>query len=524
MNFISRSNILVLLISTIHFIITFFGKIPFNNSDYFFHLKFAFFKAISFLLILIFWYFFLFIVKKIKLKDEKWIRISKFFGIYFGISMILLIITWPGIWVWDEFNILHVSSYLEFLYWQNYLSSVTYILSMMIIPFPAGIVICQLFLISVIITFIIEVSAIKSIWIYFIILLLPPIIISNLTPIRATLFAYLLLFTVFYFYYFLNKLETLRIVDFIPLFITVPIIVIWKSEGIVLFPFILFMLYWVSKNKMPWKKLWIVFGVLLLLIFIVRKPQNDWSEKEYVISNEYKMTVMLNPLSMMLQEKKLNRLEELKPQLSKYIDLDVLKKYPDYKENKAFWNDKEKLFVSAKNEDFDTFKNAFIALIKANPVVFLKYRWQTFEVTAGFINDPSRRNRNADRLVNNSDVIPIKNFVHNNQLNKVLFPNIRTPLVNLLEGSSINNKEESTFIFHVTWNIIFILILLLGITLFSMFKRDVLLFFISSMLWCLTIGIFLTAPASYFMYYFPVYLVTILLFFSLILKKRIAKH
>lgn len=522
MNFISRSNILVLLISTIHFIITFFGKISFNNPEYYFHLKFAFFKAISFLLILIFWYFLFFIVKKLKIKDERWVRISKVFGTYFGISMILLIVTWPGIWVWDEFNILHLSSYLEFLYWQNYLSSVTYILSLMIIPFPAGIVICQLFLISIIITFIIEVSAIKSIWIYFIILFLPPIILHNLIPIRATLFAYFLLFVVFYFYYYLNKLETLKIVNFIPLFIFVPIIVIWKSEGIVLLPFILFMLYWVSKNKISWKKLGIVFGVLLLLIFIVRKPQNDWSKKEYMISNEYNVLTMLNPLSMMLQEKKLNKFEELKPQLSKYINLDVLKKYPDYKENKAFWNEKEKLFVSSRKEDFNSFKNAFVTLVKANPAVFFKYRWKTFEVTAGFINDPSRRNRNG--LVENTDLVPIKNFVHDNQLCTVLFPNARTQFINILEGSSLSNKEKSTFIFHVTWNIIFVLILLIGITLYSIYYRDMLLFLINIMLWSLTIGLFLTAPASYFMYYFPVYLVTVLLFFSLVLKKKTAVH
>lgn len=524
MKLFTRSNGLVLLISAIHFLITFFGKISFNNLDYYFQPKFIFFKVISFLLIFLFWYFVFFIGNKIKSKDVRWIRVAKVFSLYFGISMIIMLIAWPGIWIWDEFGIFYRAVYLDFMYWQNYLSSITYILSMMIIPIPAGIVICQLFLISVIVTFIIEVSAIKSIWIYFIVLFLPPIILSNLTPIRATLFAYILLFVVFYLYYFLNKFTKLKIKNFTPLFIAVPIVVIWKSEGIVLLPFILFMIYRVSKSKISWKKLCIVFGVLLLLIFIARKPQNDWSESDYVVSNQYKATVMLNPLSMMLQESKLNHFEELRPQLSKYIDLDVLKKYPDYKENIAFWGDKDKLFVSSKKEDFNSFKNAFISLVKANPVIFLKYRWKTFEVTAGFINDSARTSRSADGLVNNSDIEPIKNFTFNYQLNKVLFPDFRAKFVNVLEGSSLNNKKKSTFIFHVTWNITFILILLLGITLFSIYKRDVLLFLINIMLWCLTIGIFLTAPASYFMYYFPVYLVTILLFFSLLLKKKKLVH
>ena len=67
---------------------------------------------------------------------------------YFLINMLLLLFIWPGIWRMDEFGILSGAVNLIPKFWQNYLTSVFYIFSLMLIPIPAGVVICQTAIIS----------------------------------------------------------------------------------------------------------------------------------------------------------------------------------------------------------------------------------------------------------------------------------------------------------------------------------------------------------------------------------------
>ena len=64
-------------------------------------------------------------------------------GGYMLFMMLLLLLTWPGIWRMDEFGILSSSVQLFPHFWQNYITSVFYILALMLLPFPAGVVIVQ---------------------------------------------------------------------------------------------------------------------------------------------------------------------------------------------------------------------------------------------------------------------------------------------------------------------------------------------------------------------------------------------
>lgn len=73
------------------------------------------------------------------------------FGVYEIVNLIILRLIYPGAWKWDDivmFNWLMGSGHLN--YWQHYLSIVFYIFCLCIFPFPAGIVLIQFSIISVI--------------------------------------------------------------------------------------------------------------------------------------------------------------------------------------------------------------------------------------------------------------------------------------------------------------------------------------------------------------------------------------
>ena len=70
---------------------------------------------------------------------------------YFLLMLVLLLLTWPGIWRMDEFGILTSAVQLFPHFWQNYITSVFYIYALMLFPFPAGVILVQIICISLII-------------------------------------------------------------------------------------------------------------------------------------------------------------------------------------------------------------------------------------------------------------------------------------------------------------------------------------------------------------------------------------
>lgn len=120
-----------------------------------------------------------------------------FFVGYTGIMWIMLLLVWPGVWRWDEFWILDGSRYFIPNSYQHWLTSVLYIASLMILPFPTGVIIVQILLISFLVSFIIKTINENFLhlsnwtkWILLIPFLLFPVIDSNLYPVRCSLYAF----------------------------------------------------------------------------------------------------------------------------------------------------------------------------------------------------------------------------------------------------------------------------------------------------------------------------------------------
>lgn len=517
MLFLSQINRKVYYITFIHFIVTlFFDSLVFNDPGYFKHFKFIALKLFLFVLIFIFWFFIFHIIKQIKEKNKETCKRVKFFLIYFTLMAILLICVWPGIWVWDEFWIYQSAVNLKMGFWHHYLTSIFYTLSLMILPFAGGIILVQLFIISLIVSYIIVDLSQRTKYYYIVlwVFLFPPVLLYNVYPMRVTLYSFILLYVLYYIYYDLNSRKIIRFFDFLPLLVCMPIVAVWRSEGIVILPFILLLLLMSCRKKIFNLYLYYNLIGILLLVFILNFPQSKWNDQ----NKDYTITAFLNPLSMMLQHDNLVGYAELEKKLSALVDLDVLKENADYRETPVFWDHKKELFISNDNEDFKKFKSAYFQLVIRNPLIFFKARNKTFWATSGMTNDVGRRVRSGAFDFDQRTESMIEEFRKYNALNESLPGLGRTTIIHVLEGSNPHNPKKTLFSFHVFWNLVIMFVCLFILTLISLIRKDIQFFLVCTILWALSTGIYATAPASYFMYYFPIYLSTYVLAVSYISK------
>ena len=83
-------------------------------------------------------------------KSENGKKRLKYFVLCFSILLFFLIIVWPGTWSWDDIIILQNISHLDFTPWQHFFSGLFYLLCLETIPIPAGVILIQVLIISVI--------------------------------------------------------------------------------------------------------------------------------------------------------------------------------------------------------------------------------------------------------------------------------------------------------------------------------------------------------------------------------------
>ena len=389
-----KTKNLYMIIAFIHFAISFFLDtflfkinifIIYNTSEL---IRLIIMKLISLMLYVFLWQKIGKIINNIRYKDDKTLKMLKYFFINFGINIVLLILTWPGIWRWDEFNILHHVSFYKLEYWQNYMTSIFYLLSYMLIPVPSGVIIIQMAVASGIVSYIIyNFSKIfknsKLIYLLYIPFLLLPVLDHNLYPLRLTLYSYIELLLICQMI-FIKKLGKCEKKDFLALSIILIILCSYRTEGIVFMALIPFIYVLMLKKEIPNIKqriLYIILTFALSLLLII--PQESVYKKTY--SGQYEVTSYVNQLHVVVKNELDNnpKSDELKT-ISKVINMKELMKYSRgiyahnvgnlYKENTT-------------EEDYSNLKKAYNKLLLKYPLDVIKERMQIFLTTSGFVND-----------------------------------------------------------------------------------------------------------------------------------------
>lgn len=128
---------------------------------------------------------------------------------YLAVNLVVLLIVWPGIWGNDDLAVLSLARTLQPNSWQHFLTSGAFILSLMFVPMPGGVVLVQNLLISAIVGCFAAAAqdltekrlghAVKPAWfaIVYLPFLLPPVVMHTQQPFRTTWSGWTELFLVF---------------------------------------------------------------------------------------------------------------------------------------------------------------------------------------------------------------------------------------------------------------------------------------------------------------------------------------
>lgn len=149
------------------------------------------------------------LVRKVRQKDAFALRWLQWMLPYLVLTLVVLVIVWPGCWGGDDLDVLYLARTLEPSSWQHFLTSAAFILCLMFIPVPGGVVLIQTLLIAGIVgCFLVAAETLARErmpkppargWfaILYLPFLLPPVILHDMQPFRSTWSTWTELFTVF---------------------------------------------------------------------------------------------------------------------------------------------------------------------------------------------------------------------------------------------------------------------------------------------------------------------------------------
>lgn len=477
-------------------------------------------KAVFFVLVILLWqgifYFFT--------KTEKGFRHRTLF--YFGVMFFLLLLIWPGIWRMDEFGLLINSVQLMPHYWQNYITSIWYIFSLMLFPFPAGIIIVQIAMAALVYARFVSnclweydlhtddrdagrrflFGAVISVPFFFF-----PVIDSNLYPLRMSMYAFLelLLLSELYILYRKQKLaEKEREMDcvgnngrrvFVLAFLAA-VVAVWRSEAVYYLVWFPVMLCCIGGLRRYWKQI-VLYIVMFAVLFV---PQQVGNKK--ASGDAYALMSTIPSVVPLVLEAQKNGEETLLEQIDLIIDTDVIARADaegkDARVESGFQKDHA-------TEDFPDFKKAYYKLILKYPAAFLKERFQTFLTSTRLIG-------NTTDLFGDEEVDNYNNYAlfRTYPLSGAISEKMRTSVINILEIRKLTDNTEKYWAADRIYSALPAVLLLVIVFIVLLIQRKWTLAVILSAALLRVPIVFLTAPATLFMYYYSVYLIgSVVLFY-----------
>lgn len=508
------------LLAIVHVCATFFtDKLFFtykNNLDTIFLL--VLYKSLLLIILTISYYKIINIIKNKEYKTRQF----KYFLIYFSIMMFFLLLTWPGIWRNDDIETLLIIQELTIHSWHHLFTSIIYILSLMIIPIPSGVIIILNIIYSIIVSYIIN-SIVKKIkkpkwyhtFILFIPFLLPAVIDNNLYPLRTIIYGYIELFTVFYIIniYKENKKLTLR--QIIVLLLSTVILITYRSEAIIFILLIPIFLITYQKNKIITRKQLITFLIIILIAIVgINKINKNILIEQY--GDKYRITLsdgfIKDAIDIAIKEKNEKALEAF----NKAFSIDQIK------ENPNIWIGKMRV-KNPSTQATNEFLKEYIQFVIKHPREFTKNRIESYIYSNSF-----KPNRNLS-IFNSSilyDETEDKNTLYAYKLvekteGRFFHPinrKIRKSTIQLLEG--LHEDGTTTIIYTLFWNSLFPSIVIAITSLYLLFNKKWFEFIITISILVKELMVIASAPENYFMYYFSEYLIGFTLL-ALIIEKII---
>lgn len=499
-------------------------------------------KIVFLFLLILMWQGLFYFVKR----GEKQFRNAALF--YFVIMMCLLCLIWPGIWRMDEFGLLSSSIQLYPHWWQNYITSVWYIFSLMLFPFPAGVIITMCAINALLYArlicnamFILQTeyethqkterqnagkSAKNRQKFASILLTIPfvmfPVLDSNLYPLRMSLYAFLeltLLSELFLLYKMCTwgrqnkQIKGGYAQNIWAVALLASVVTVWRTEAIyylILFPLILLI---IGGLRRFWKPM-AVYVILFVILFVPQKIGEKITSGE-----QYELTSIVLPLVPLTLEAMEEGEQELLGRIDRVVDTSVIERAAKEGKNgiSMFWSepDFQKVYTS---QDFASFKSAYYQLVVKYPKVFLQERWDTFVSSTDLLE-------NTTELYTRNDVPNYETF-KTYPCSKPLSDDLRTFVIKTLEIRTGNTYSEKSMFTQIVYTPIIPILLGLVVAIILLWKRRWIPLVILLAVLMKVPLVFLTAPSRLFMYYYSVYLIGYVVWFygiASLLYRRSAK-
>lgn len=473
-------------------------------------------KAVFLLVLIALWQGAFFYVKK---ADRRFVRNSL---IYFGINLLVLFLVWPGIWRMDEFGILNSAVNLIPVFWQNYLTSIFYVFSLMLLPFPAGVIIVQCAVVSLAAGFVItwfEKRFGKWGLLSFIPFLFFPVLDSNLYPMRMSIYAFLELVLLVIMaekseksdHDMSRNTQTEKKKE--SLFVCIvlaAIVTVWRTEAIyylLFFPLLLWVLF--AKNWSRKKLVQTICGYLILsLVLLVPQTVGD----KLTSGNQYNLTSVVLPLVPLVEaaDASSSCQEELDA-IDRVINVEVA--VQGAKENKSgislFWSNPDFQRTDYTDDEYAQFKSAYYRLILKYPTVFLQERFACFMQSVDLLE-------NTTELFSKEGVPNYETF-GTYPLTKPVNETLRNRTICLMEWRNSSDYEQKKIGYSLVYGPFLPIVILLVSWAYCLLRKKWKQFFILSLPLIKVPLIMLTAPSRLFMYYYSLYLIGYVLLFYLLI-------
>ena len=435
---------------------------------------------------------------------RRWLIVS---AVYLVINLALLAFIWPGYWVWDEYFVLTATHAGELPSWQNVLTSIYFVLSMLAIPSGVGIVLIQAVVSAIAVGYVVARTASvlrrpRLAYLLLIPLVTAPVLLNNLYPLRLTMYSYLELLVLFRLLFIAKQPElvTNRYRELLVFGAAISLLAFWRTEGIYYLLVIPILLVALRIFRRPARRLLGVATVFAIVAMVGGTYYLTSSTNE----PRYQVTASLNPISVMLQHPLTGEhLDENLAAIDRVVDLDIVRQFPSAVEVPSFWKGAVRTDYA---EHIGGYNRAFVSLVLENPGAYVDARVQTFLSANSLTTSITQIQRATPFYGERPEPVSelIDTFENENRGAKPLDSDLRSSVVR--QFLMIDNAGTLSPLAALVWTIIPVGLLLTAAFVIALVRRKWLYAGIAALILARAALVLVTAPSNYFMYYLPLFL------------------
>lgn len=438
-----------------------------------------------------------------------------FFAGLLILYLVLLLCSYPGYYMSDDTIIFGYATRYYPVYWHHYLTSLYYMVGMSLFPASTGPIILNDLCLSMVFAYICyQMELLYKTRLRHLILLCaiaPFVLLSGLMCFRPALYAPFFLFFFAFLFFEKKGKKALTLPKLLLLAALTAILCTWRSEGIVLIVFCLFLIpICYGKN---WKRLALFLLAFAAFFTAVRIPQSKGEAKYY--GSDYLIISTIRPLSLIIhREQTYPGAEEDLSHIDSVIDLDYISyetlSCSSYNRYNSDYNAGHFTETGADVKTQRAYLKSAFRLILHNLDLYFAERLQLFLVTNGIYDyDPA--------LVMGLEPVTTSEFQ--------LYQSDKAYGYELVEGNQrlplTGSNAISSFLFTYGGEAYLpILILLIIGCIVSLLTGKWFFFWSTLSLLAREAVIFLTAPASFIQYSYPTMFATVFILLIWIINDR----